>query len=54
MWFYVAVAAGVLAAITVPLVAGARVVALTLAHTSHEDARDSLDPELRALIQRYP
>jgi hypothetical protein len=54
MWLYVAVAAGVLSAITVPLVAGARVVALSLAHPAREDARDSLDPAVRALIERYP
>ena len=53
MWLYLAVAAGILVVVTVPLVAGARVLALSLSDPAREDRRDRLDPELRALIEQY-
>lgn len=53
MWLYVAVAAGIVAVVMVPLVAGARVLALSLSDPARVDRRDKLDPELRALIDRY-
>lgn len=53
MWLYVAVAAGIVSAIAVPLVAGVRV-AVSWSDARRPDLdRDELAPELRALIDRY-
>lgn len=52
MWLYVVVATAILVAVTVPLVAGARVLALSMSAPQRED-RQELDTRQRALIDRY-
>jgi hypothetical protein len=53
MWLYLAVATAILVAVTVPLVACARVLALGLSARQREDRRDGLHTRQRALIDRY-
>jgi hypothetical protein len=53
MWLYLAVATAILVAVTVPLVACARVLALGLSAQQREGRRDELHTRQRALIDRY-
>jgi hypothetical protein len=53
VWLYLAVACSLLAAVTVPLAAGARVLAVSAAERARTKRRDQLDPEQRELIERF-
>ena len=53
MWLYLAVATAILTAVTVPLAAGARVLALSVANRAPAERPDELDPEQRALIEQF-
>jgi hypothetical protein len=52
VWWYIAVASSILAAFTVPLVAGARLL-VSVAEPEREEPLDELDPEQRTLIERF-
>jgi hypothetical protein len=53
MWLYFVVAAGIVAAISVPVVAGTRVLALSLSGVDGERSSDELEPELVARLQQF-
>jgi hypothetical protein len=53
MWPYVTLAGGIVAAMAVPVVAGARVLARSLSTRDREGSRTELRRELLTQLERY-